>query len=178
MESQRWLDPAGILQLAAVAAGFAICAVFITSLSSLGLLPEVVIAITAAAAGVLVQYSDWARFGGRRMIMMTNQWIRTRAIPAGVPDDVWRPLLLKREARAVRQWFLLVAAAAQIPLAVINLTHPRSMAEQLLWSCALLFWFAVSAWTIYYNLRWLPVIRQLLAHTRSRALTSDVRDDL
>lgn len=163
MESQRRIDPRGILQLAGVGVLFAAIAVFVVLLTAnLGPLPIVLAGITAAAAGVLVQYWEWERLGGRANVVTTNEWIRTRTIPSSIPRDVWVPLLLKREARAVRNWAALVAVAFQILLAVLNLMNPTWTTYPIFWICALVFWAGIAAWTMYYNLRWLPVIRQLL----------------
>jgi hypothetical protein len=163
MESHGRIDPAGALQLGGVAVLFATIAVYVNSLTAhLGLLPATVIGVTAAAAAVLLQNWEWERLGGRPAVVMTNRWIRTRKIPSTVPPQIWGPLLAKREARAVKHWSLLILSAVQIPLPVINLLDPKSASERLLWLGALAFWVGLTAWTLYYNLRWLPVIRRLL----------------
>lgn len=175
MESQRRMDPRGILQLAGAGGLFAAIAVFVVLLTAnLGPLPMVLVGVAAAAAGVLVQYWEWERLGGRATVFATNEWIRTRTIPSNIPRDVWVPLLLKREARAVRNWVALIAVALQILLAVLNLMNPTWTTSPIFWICALAFWAGVVAWTVYYNLRWLPVIRQLLQQ-RPTAETLPIR---
>ena len=174
MESQRRIDPRGILKLAGVGVLFGAVAVYVVLLTAnLGTLPIVLVGVTAAAAGVLVQYWEWERLGGRANVIATNEWIRARTIPSSIPRDVWVPLLLKREARALRNWVALVAVALQILLAVHNLVNPTSTTHPIFWICALSFWAGIVAWTLYYNLRWLPVIRQLLRQ-RSTAETLPV----
>jgi hypothetical protein len=117
MQSRRRMDVAGIFQLAGMAVVFAGIAVSVASLSAQGnLLLLGVLAVAAAAAGILVQFSEWERLGGRQAVVMTNRWIRTGTVPATVPRETSVPLLKERESRASKQWWFLIAVAMQLPL--------------------------------------------------------------
>ena len=172
MGTQRRIDLRGILQLAGAAVLFAVVAVYVVSLTkSLGPLAIVLVGFTAAAAGVFVQYWEWKRLGGRASVVMTDEWIRGGEIPLSVPREVWVPLLVKRETRAVRNWWSLVAGALQILLAVVSIMTPRSTADHAFWLCVVVFWTGIIAWTVYYNLRWLPEIRRLLRQISTAEVT-------
>jgi hypothetical protein len=168
MRSQLRTDVAGIFQLAATAIAFAAIAVSVASLSAHGnLLLLGVLAVGAAAAGILVQFSEWERLGGRDAVVMTNRWIRTGTIPPTVPRETSVPLLKARESRASRRWWFLVVIAMQLPLTVFNLIEADSAMGRLPWVCALVLWVAIGVWTVYRNLRVLPVIRGLLKQARA-----------
>jgi hypothetical protein len=172
MRSQRPADVAGVFQLAGMALAFAAIAVSVASLSAHGnLLLLAVLAVGAGGAGILVQYSEWERLGGREAVAMTNRWIRTGSIPPTVPRETRVPLLKERESRASKRWWFLVIIAMQIPLTVLHLFSTESATDRLLWVGALALWITIGVWTVYRNLRVLPVIRRLLKQASAPDVT-------
>lgn len=168
MRSQRRMDVAGVFELAGTAGVFAVVAVSIASLSAHGnLLLLGAIGVGGGAAGILVRFSEWERVGGREVVVMTNRWIRTRAVPPTVPRETSVPLLEERASRASKRWWFLVVVAVQLPLTALHLFTSESVLDRQLWLCALVLGIAVGVWTVYRNLRVLPVIHGLLKQVRA-----------
>jgi hypothetical protein len=124
------------------------------------------IGVAAAGAGVLLQSWDWRLLGGRSTVSMTNKWIRNCAIPPTIPQGIWVPLLRRREVRASKQWRFLIVVALEASLSIAQLVDP-TRTDHVLWAVGLLWWVGSGVWILYYNLRWLPVIRRLLRQERA-----------
>jgi hypothetical protein len=126
-----------------------------------GVVPAIGIGVAAAGAGVLLQFWDWKLLGGRSTVSMTNKWIRNGAIPPTIRREIWVPLLRRREVRASKQWRFLIVVALEASLAIGQL-FDTARTDHVFWAIALVWWVGCGVWVLYYNLRWLPVIRRLL----------------
>lgn len=171
MSGRRSIDPAGLVQLvgagALSAAAWAIVVAGGLFGPHFGVLPAVVIGIVAAGTGILARWWSWEQRGGRDVVVMVNGWIRERAVDPAVPEEVWMPLLLKRERSVSKSWSLFVLVAIELPLAIVNLVAAGSPTDRFLWTTAIVFWVCLAAWIPYSNLRRLPVIRGLMRARRA-----------
>jgi hypothetical protein len=76
------------------------------------------------------------------------------------------PLLRRREVRASKQWLFLIVVALEASLAIAELLD-TTRTDHVFWAVALVWWVGFGVWILYYNLRWLPVIRRLLRQERA-----------
>lgn len=184
MTKQGSSDTAGILQLAGIAAlGAALWEFLYLTLWSQHhpvVLTAVLIGVAAAIACVLLQLWSWERLGGRDVVVMTNSWIRNRAVPPTLAPEEWVPLLRMRDQPASRQWGQLLLPGFWIANSVVHLVIDTSTSGQLTWVVILVLSISISAWTIYYNLRWLRVIRRLLrtAYAPETRAVSETHQDI
>ncbi|HWU46505.1 MAG TPA: hypothetical protein VN133_07090 [Humibacter sp.] len=171
MAGRRSIDTAGVVQLvgAGVLGAAAWAIVFAGGLFGphFGVLPAVVIGIVAAGTGILALWWSWEQWGGRDVVVMVNRWIRERAVPQAVPEEVWMPLLLKRERSVSKSWAMLMLVAVELPLAILNAVDAGSPAERFLWVATIVLWGCLAFWIPYSNLRRLPVIRRLIRARRA-----------
>lgn len=76
------------------------------------------------------------------------------------------PLLRRRKVRASKQWRFLIVVALEASLAIAQLLD-TTRTDHVFWAVALVWWVGFGVWILYYNLRWLPVIRRLLRQERA-----------
>jgi hypothetical protein len=165
MDGDTRIDARGIAQLIGSAVLFAAVWAFVYVVflrTGLNIFGVVAIGLGFAVVGVVVQFFSWSRLGGRASVVMTNGWIHSRHIPVTVPREVWWPLLKTREEAATRQWRMLVPVGIWVFIGLLHFVAPTSNNDHGLWVVSLAVWLGLGAWVLYYNLRWLPVIRTLM----------------
>lgn len=80
-----------------------------------------------------------------------------------------RKRLVTRESLARREWANLPISVICITLSIAQIYSQPNPPSSAYWSwgSAIAFWIGVAVRIVYYNLRWLPIIRKLLESPKS-----------
>ena len=139
-----------------------------------GLLILAAIAVGAGFVLVVTLISQRRHPKRTALYAETNQWMRTGILPDTAPLDEALPRISRRIARnRTELWRLSLILAVYAGELILQLTEPPVTPETIAFFMLAANYGALAlGWAIYYRIRWVPNLRQLLDQGQRRFTTS------